>query len=402
MKVLHILAQKPSETGSGIYFKNIVENFKQLGHEQAVIYGKESFEEFIFTGVKSYSVCFSSEKMPFKVVGMSDVMPYDSTRYRDLTINNTEIFMKEFQIKILEANKEFEPDVIICHHLYLITALTVSLIKNKRIYGVCHGTDLRQINSNNLMNKFIIENIRKLHGIFALHSKCKDDVIKTFNIEDEKVFVSGVGYNQEIFYNENLDKSDEIQIVYTGKISFSKGLKPLYYSFNKICDTYKNVTLNLVGMGAGSEYEEIKKLYKNSKGKVEFLGKLSQVELALLYNKSDIFILPSFYEGLPLVLVEALATGLSVVTSNIIGVSTWLGECINKSGKIKYVDLPRMKNVDEPLEIDVEKYVNKLCEAMEESIELCKDKDKINIDTSKLTWSNLANRMSRYIDIEEI
>lgn len=399
MRILHIIAQKPRETGSGVYFKNIIDQLSQKGHEQAAICGIENLESADINVDSCYPVYFSSEDIPFNVVGMSDVMPYKSKCYKDMSKNDVSLYMNAFAKKILQANKEFNPDIIICHHLYLVTSLTSHLIKGKKIYGICHGTDLRQFHNNDIMKEFIIENIKKLSGIFALHEKCKEDVVSTFNINPNKIIVSGIGYNEKIFNCKNLEKNKDIEIVYTGKISYAKGLEPLFYSFNKLCEDYGNITLNLVGMGSGSEYEEIRNLYKCGKGKVKFLGKLSQEELSSLYSRSHIFVLPSYYEGLPLVIVEALASGLSVVTSDTGGVDAWLGDKINNSGKIKYVDLPKMDTIDEPIRSELPKYIERLYRAMKDTVEILDFSESLKLDTNSFTWTGLTENILNNISL---
>lgn len=59
---------------------------------------------------------------------------------------------------------------------------------------------------------------------------------------------------------------------------------------------------------------------------VEFLGKLPQPELAKEYQRSDIFVLPSFFDGLPLTVIEAIACGDKVVVTDLPGIQDWLKE----------------------------------------------------------------------------
>lgn len=394
MKILHIISQKPSDTGSGLYIKNLIKELKKRGNEQSIVCGVENLNEaqLGIDKVKAYPVLFNTNELPFSVVGMSDVMPYNSTRYRDLDKDMICKFKYKFTSTIVQAINEFKPDVILSNHLYLVTALTVDVAKKIRVYGICHGTDVRQLKSHDLENEFIINNIKKLSGIFALHNDQKLDLIKSFNLDDGKVIVSGIGYDDRIFYNKNLKKNKKINIVYTGKLCYSKGVLCLINAYSLLKLNKNEVCLNIIGDGCNEEKEHIIKLAQKSPLTIKFLGRLTQHQLSDVYNKSDIFILPSFYEGLPLVLVEALSCGMYVISSELNGVKKWFGNNINNSGRIDYVKLPKMKSLDEPCESEIGEYENRLKESIVKAINSVKNRQGYNeVNTEKLTWSGLSN-----------
>ena len=114
MKILSILAQKPSSTGSGIFLTELLKNFQKMGEKQAVLYGIAKEDELPeFTDVESYPVYYESEELPFPVLGMSDEMPYKSTRYRDMTPEMLMQFKEAFLRKAKEAVEHFQPDIIL-------------------------------------------------------------------------------------------------------------------------------------------------------------------------------------------------------------------------------------------------------------------------------------------------
>ena len=122
------------------------------------------------------------------------------------------------------------------------------------------------------------------------------------------------------------------------------------------------------GYGNHLEYETIKKLADQSPYPVKFLGRLDQPQLAERMNQADVFVLPSFYEGLPLVVIEALACGLQVVCTDLPGVRPWLEENIGTCA-VRFVPLPAIVNADEPVEQELPQFERRLAEAIAESLE---------------------------------
>ena len=91
MNILHLSAQKPDSTGSGVYLHETVSALARAGHNQAVIAGIAPEDNPAFDkGVLFKPVRFETSDLPFPVVGMSNVMPYRATRYCDLTPAMTE------------------------------------------------------------------------------------------------------------------------------------------------------------------------------------------------------------------------------------------------------------------------------------------------------------------------
>lgn len=101
----------------------------------------------------------------------------------------------------------------------------------------------------------------------------------------------------------------EKQIVYIGRLSKEKGVARLIEAFSNVSDK----EWQLVLAGDGPETASLKQQAEdlNIKGKVQFLGKVSAVDLLLA--KSSIFVLPSFLEGFPNALCEAMSAGLPAI-----------------------------------------------------------------------------------------
>ena len=126
---------------------------------------------------------------------------------------------------------------------------------------------------------------------------------------------------------------DTLVIGHIGRFVKQKNHEFLIDIFNELHKKNKNSKLLLIGQGPLKEYIEQKVNNLGLKDSVIFLGQREDVNE--LYQAMDVFLLPSLYEGLGMVAVEAQASGLSCV------VSTEVPEIAKVSEKIEFVDLDK-------------------------------------------------------------
>jgi glycosyltransferase involved in cell wall biosynthesis len=391
MRILNVLTQKPNSTGSGVYMTELVKQFQALGHEQAVVAGIDVNDSTQYLpGIRFCPVKFNTIDLPFNVVGMSDVMPYPSTRYNQLTSSMTGQLEKAFMSVLEPLIADFRPDLIICHHLYFLTALIREFFPRLKVVAICHGTDLRQLHKTDLARERITHNIPCLDAIFALHEQQQKEISELFHIPLNKIKILGAGYNDSIFYDKNYKKAPEpIKIIYAGKISYKKGVASLLKALDNVPISRKFDLALAGGYSNLQEYNEIISLAQETKYQPVFLGKLTQEELAEKYNQSHIMVLPSFFEGLPLVIIEALACGLNIVTTDLPGVQDWLDSNI-PNHTVLFVPPPRMLNVDEPLPEDLPLFQKNLAQTIAYAVDNYR---KTTVDLTNVTWLHVAQKL---------
>lgn len=399
MRILSITAQKPNSTGSGVYLTELVKEYEILGHEQAVVAGvyREDLIE-LPDGVAFYPVYFCEEGLPYPIVGMSDEMPYISTKYCEMSPEMVEQFRSSFMSVIERAVEELQPDLILCHHLYLLTALVREHFPGRKVYGFCHNTDLRQMQKTDLEREFIRREIGKLDHIFVPQRAQEEGVLTLYPVDKEKITRVGMGYNNQIFHlaEESCDKEGVTSLVFAGKIAEKKGVKSLLRAMALLGDE-KELDMNRVQLllagstGNEEEYQMIEGLAGRCPCKVKFLGRLSQSELARVYQQSDIFVLPSFFEGIPLTVIEALACGDRVVMTDLPGIKEWIAS-VSSDADVRYVTLPRMRNADEPLEEDLPEFERILADALKASV---LQKETHLADVSQISWEAIAKEVLR-------
>ena len=202
MKVLHVLAQLPVKTGSGVYFTNVIEGLKEYGDiEQACIYGvTDEYDINILDKEKQFEVVFESENIPFPIVGMSDIMPYPNTLYHDMTDEMFVQWKNEFLRQLNLAKEKFNPDVVLTHHLWILSSMVREVFADKRVIAVCHNTDIRQAKQNAHLKDKHVHSLKDVDNVLALSNMQFKDIEEVFGIDSKKIIDIGAGYNEKIFY----------------------------------------------------------------------------------------------------------------------------------------------------------------------------------------------------------
>ena len=147
MRVLHVLTQLPAKTGSGVYFANLISAFKAAGVENAAIYGAEEKHRDLINvdADQVYEVLYDTDEVPFHICGMSDIMPYESTIYSEMSEDMIDTMLNAFRKRLIKMKNEFKPNLVIAHHLMFLTDLVREIFDDVKVVGISHGTDIRQI-----------------------------------------------------------------------------------------------------------------------------------------------------------------------------------------------------------------------------------------------------------------
>ena len=151
-------------------------------------------------------------------------------------------------------------------------------------------------------------------GIYMWGKRCsKKGKIKIMtNAVDTKVYE----FNAEIRAKkrEELGVGDNLVIGIVGRLSDQKNYPFLFKAYKEMLKRRKDVVFVIVGRGLEEEMIKRKARQMELEQDILFLGVRNDVPE--LMNAFDLFVLPSLYEGLPVVLIEAQANGLKQLVSN--------------------------------------------------------------------------------------
>lgn len=166
----------------------------------------------------------------------------------------------------------------------------------------------------------------------------KNYAINLFKIDSKKVSVIPNYVDMNIFKPNNMPKKENSSI-FVGNLNLFKNLENLINAFKIL----KGFSLSVVGSGelkAGL----IKKVKENNlENTIVFLGRIPNEELPSIYNEHELFILPSFTEGNPKALLEAMSCGVICIGSNVKGINNVIKHNIN--GYLCETDSESISNV---------------------------------------------------------
>jgi glycosyltransferase involved in cell wall biosynthesis len=108
-------------------------------------------------------------------------------------------------------------------------------------------------------------------------------------------------------------------ILFLSRVEIAKGIYELLDSFQQLQKRYPDLILKIAGDGKelanAREYAAAKTM-----ANVHFLGWVSGAQKVQIFREADLFVLPSYSEGMPISLLEAMASGLPVITTNVGGI----------------------------------------------------------------------------------
>ncbi|MHC4944011.1 MAG: glycosyltransferase family 4 protein [Planctomycetota bacterium] len=369
-KILHLLSQRPSLTGSGVTLDSFVRHARNAGwrsHASAGVPCEEPQPEV--GGLppdRIHPLLFGEVPLDFPVPGMSDIMPYTSTVFSRMSAAQIEAYSAAWRCHIAGLVETIEPDLIHSHHIWIMSSLVKEIAPEIPLVIQCHATGLRQMSLCPHLESEVREGCIKADGFVVLHRGHADQLAGTLRVPEEKIHVVGNGFREELFHARGRKERAGKDLLYVGKYSAAKGLPWLLDAVERLAGSLPDLRLHVAGAGAGTEADALAQRMKALSPLVKMHGMLTQPDLAKRMRASDLLILPSFYEGVPLVLAEALACGCRLVATELPGVMDRLAPRFGPA--LDLIDLPRMTGVDTPLEEDLPAFTDRIVDAISSAL----------------------------------
>jgi glycosyltransferase involved in cell wall biosynthesis len=159
--------------------------------------------------------------------------------------------------------------------------------------------------------------LRKAKKIIAVSQATKDDVCRYFKIHKDKVVVVYNGFTPPTTHAKAIPCPEQF-FLFAGALKERKNVERIIDAFIIFSKTHPSYDLLLVGKAEGVYVDMLKKKVVNAglSEQVQFLGYVSDEELAYLYSKATAFVFPSLLEGFGLTVLEAMSQAAPVITSN--------------------------------------------------------------------------------------
>lgn len=304
MKILYLIT-KSEIGGAQVHVMDLSIGMQSLGHQVALMCPKGGWLDKEFTKINN---------------------KFYTNNYFDNTINPFKI-IKACSV-INKAIKDFNPDIIACHSSMAgILGRCISIFhKTPKVMFTAHSWAFTD--GAPLLRKILMIPLEKFLAKFTDKIICVSNFDKGIALkykiakeEKLKVIYNGVP-NREL---RDLSKKDTFKIVSVIRLDYPKLPELLIKSFASI----NNSNLELSIIGYGNKINQINSLIKELglSDKIKVLNSLNKEDVIQHLSNSDLFILTSKHEGLPITILEAMSVGLPVIASNVGGIK----EEINKS-----------------------------------------------------------------------
>ena len=334
----------PTYGGSGIVATELGKALADKGHEVHFISYSQPVRLDLF-----------SEKMFYHEVSVSDYPLFEYTPYElTLTSKLVDVAIHEkldllhVHYAIPHASAAFAAKQILAdrgYHLPFITTL--------------HGTDITLVGKDESFKPVIEFAINHSDAVTAVSQSLRSDTLKNFNIKRPiQVIPNFIDFEHyQNRFNERLKNSiapnNELILTHVSNFRAVKRVDDVVHIFKKIL---RRIPCKLLLVGDGPERPRIEQLSRNFgfHEQIKFMGKSKAIEK--LMSISDLFLLPSEAESFGLVALEAMASGVPVISSDVGGLSE-----VNIQGKTGFLskvgDVEEMaKNALLILEGDLHKY----------------------------------------------
>jgi len=297
----------PPEEGIGNYVYNLSNKLIEKGHKVTVITrgSWKKIQKENIDGIKTIKVIYIPI-YPFYIL------------IHGLFVNK--IFKSiESQIDIVHVHSPLPP--LIKTKLPMIMSIHTPMLTDAHFTKISSVYSLFSKISARLISYPLELKLVQASDIITTISRTIAQELKDYyNLNEGELTVIGNGTDEKFFYpQQKKSENGKKYIMYVGHVDREKGLFDLVEAGRLICR--KNNDITFIVAGKGRDLNKLKRKIRKLKlhNRFRFLGQVSKNRLVKLYQNADLFVLPSYHEGIPTVLLEAMSCGTPVIATDVRG-----------------------------------------------------------------------------------
>ena len=239
-----------------------------------------------------------------------------SIEYFICLFNYFAILIQNKQIKIIHIHGASNGSF---YRKYFLFIIAKKVFKKKVIYHL-HGGGFENFHkaSSSFVKtriKYLVENV---DTVICLSEKWRVFFDQNFKCKKLKIIPNIIDYPLKI-ENKN-ENNDKIRLLFLGLICNNKGIFDLLNVIINDKDYYKDKIILYIG-GNGERERLLEIIEKHSlQGTVEYIGWVTSEVKAKYLIKCNVYILPSYIEGLPISILEAMSYAKPIISTNVGGI----------------------------------------------------------------------------------
>ncbi len=154
--------------------------------------------------------------------------------------------------------------------------------------------------------------------IYSYGGGITDIILKNIPRSKEKIIEIPAGIELSWVYETNLTTSDPLRFAFLGRYEIRKGIKELNTALKNLIGKH-NFEFHFIG--------EIPDIFKIDSSQLKYHGKIIDVgKIKSILQQTDVFVLPSHSEGMPNVILEAMASGCAILATQVGAVNVIVNE----------------------------------------------------------------------------
>ncbi|MCM3569379.1 glycosyltransferase [Neobacillus mesonae] len=337
MKILFVVGEFPklSET----FILNQITGLIDQGHSVTILAQKPNVQENVHEEVKKYNLVANTiyydypQNKEVRIKRAIKLFPKTLLKNPIKTVKSINMFkygkeVLSFRpllclVKLLKNKQKLNYDIIHCHfgpNGILATILKDIGVLDGRVYTTFHGLDMTTY--LNVKGSEVYNYLFKTGDKFLPISYFWKSKLESLGCDPIKISVHSMGVNLEKFDfikpNYELNK---IKIISVARLVEKKGI---HYGIDAVTELIKkgyNIELSIIGDGPLKQDLEVRITENNMNNHIKILGWKTQEEIIQLLKKADLFLAPSItskdgdMEGIPVVLMEAMAMGKPIIST---------------------------------------------------------------------------------------